>query len=306
MSHGVILLDGGMGQELIRRSPAPAHHHWSLQVMMQEPQLVADVHRDFCEAGAGVACLNTYAITHTRLARGTDLPPIGQLLNDARDLAQQGVEASGRPDTALVTSLPPLVASYRPDTQLPLEQAIQEYRELIELQAANVDGFLAETIPSIAEATAVLTAADQAGVRIMLGLTVADDNGQLLRSGELLSDALAAIDAFEPLAVVINCSKPEAVSQAMPILRESRFAFGAYANGFTAIDALEPGGVVDVLEARHDLDPEQYAKFAAEWLDAGACVIGGCCEVGPDHIRALSELLKSRGHSQLAWSDLVA
>ena len=306
MTHGVLLLDGGMGQELIQRSPSAAHHHWSLQVMLEQPQLVAEVHRDFCEAGAGVACLNTYAITHTRLARGTGLPPIGSLLNDARDLAQQGVEASGRAGTALVTSLPPLVASYRPDTQLPLEQAIQEYRELIELQAESVDGFLAETIPSIAEATAVLTAADQAGVRVMLGLTVADENGELLRSGEPLSDALGAIDAFEPLAVVINCSKPEAVSQAIPILKESRFAFGAYANGFTAIDALEPGGVVDVLEARHDLDPEQYAKFAAEWLDAGASVIGGCCEVGPHHIKALSTLLQSRGHAQLAWGDLAA
>ena len=305
MNHGVLLLDGGMGQELIRRSPSPAHHHWSLQVMLEQPELVAEVHRDFCEAGAGVACLNTYAITHTRLARGTGLPPIGSLLNDARDLARQGAEASGRSDTALVTSLPPLVASYRPDTQLPLEQAIGEYRELIELQAETVDGFLAETIPSIAEATAVLTAADQAGVRIMLGLTVADDDGKLLRSGEPLSDALEAIDAFEPLAVVINCSKPEAVSQAIPILKESRFAFGAYANGFTAIDALEPGGVVDVLEARHDLDPEQYAKFAAEWLDDGASVIGGCCEVGPDHIKALSTLLHSRGHEQLAWGDLA-
>ena len=306
MTHGVLLLDGGMGQELIRRSLSPAHHHWSLQVMLEQPELVAEVHRDFCEAGAGVACLNTYAITHTRLARGRGLPPIDSLLNDARDLAQQGVEASGRSDTALVTSLPPLVASYRPDTQLPLEQAVQEYGELIQLQVKNVDGFIAETIPSIAEATAVLTAADQAGVRIMLGLTVADENGQLLRSGEQLSDALAAIDAFEPLAVVINCSRPEAVSQAIPILKESRFAFGAYANGFTAIDALEPGGVVDVLEARHDLDPEQYAKFAAEWLDAGASVIGGCCEVGPDHIRALNTLLQSRGHEQLAWEDLAA
>lgn len=306
MTHGVLLLDGGMGQELIRRSPSPAHHHWSLQVMLEQPELVAEVHRDFCEAGASVACLNTYAITHTRLARGTGLPPIGSLLNDARDLARQGAEASGRSDTALVTSLPPLVASYRPDTQLPLEQAIQEYRELIDLQAESVDGFIAETIPSIAEATAVLTAADQAGVRIMLGLTVADNDGQLLRSGEPLSDALKAINGFKPLAVVINCSKPEAVSQAIPILRESRFAFGAYANGFTAIDALEPGGVVDVLEARHDLDPEQYAKFAAEWLEAGASVIGGCCEVGPDHIKALSTLLQSRGHEQLAWGDLAA
>ena len=306
MTHSVLLLDGGLGQELIRRSPSPAHHHWSLQVMLEQPELVAEVHRDFCEAGAGAACLNTYAITHTRLARGSGLPPIGSLLAAARNLAQQGVEASGQADTALVSSLPPLVASYRPDTQLPFEQAIREYRELIELQAETVDGFLAETIPSIAEATAVLTAADQAGVRIMLGLTVADEDGRLLRSGEPLADALAAIDAFEPLAVVINCSKPEAVSQAIPVLRESRFAFGAYANGFTAIDALKPGGVVDVLEARHDLDPEQYAKFAAEWLDAGATVIGGCCEVGPKHIQALDSLLQDRGHQKLAWAELAA
>ena len=43
MTHGVLLLDGGMGQELIRRSPSPAHHHWSLQVMLEQPELVAEV-----------------------------------------------------------------------------------------------------------------------------------------------------------------------------------------------------------------------------------------------------------------------
>ena len=305
MNQSVLLLDGGMGQELIRRSPSAAHHHWSLQVMLEQPDLVSEVHRDFCAAGAAVACLNTYAITHTRLARGEGLPPINNLLDRARDLAQKGVDDSGRP-AALVASLPPLVASYRPDTQLPLDQAIQEYRELIELQSESVDGFLAETIPSIAEAIAVLTAAEQAGVRIMLGLTVSDEDGQLLRSEEPLQQALEAISEFNPLAVVINCSKPEAVSQAIPILQRSHFAFGAYANGFTAVGALEPGGVVDVLEARRDLDPEQYAQFASEWLDAGATVIGGCCEVGPDHIKALDGLLKSRGCERLAWADLTA
>ena len=305
MSQSVLLLDGGMGQELIRRSPSAAHHHWSLQVMLEQPDLVSAVHRDFCEAGAAVASLNTYAITHMRLARGEGLPPLNSLLDRARDLAQQGIDNSGRPETALVASLPPLVASYRPDTQLPLDQAIREYRELIELQAERVDGFLAETIPSIAEAIAVLTAADQAGVRIMLGLTVSDEDGQLLRSEEPLMQALEAISQFNPLAVVINCSKPEAVSQAIPILQQSHFAFGAYANGFTAVGALEPGGVVDVLEARRDLDPEQYAQFAAEWLGAGASVIGGCCEVGPGHIKALDALLKSRGCERLAWADLT-
>jgi S-methylmethionine-dependent homocysteine/selenocysteine methylase len=206
----------------------------------------------------------------------------------------------------MIASLPPLVASYRPDTQLPLEQAISEYRELIALQKETVDGFLAETIPSISEAEAVLTAAEQEGVRIVLGLTVSDEDGRQLRSGESLANALVAIDRFSPLAVVINCSKPEVITEALAVLGESRFPFGAFANGFTSVDALEPGGVVDVLEARKDLGPEQYAAFAESWLDAGASVIGGCCEVGPDHIKALSTLLKSRGHEQLAWGDLAA
>lgn len=306
MVQPVLLLDGGMGQELIHRSTAQATHHWSLQVMMDEPHLVTEVHREFCEAGADIACLNTYAVTRARLARGQNLPTLEALLRNAYELAKQGASDSGKINTALVAALPPLVASYRAETQLPIAQMIEEYQELIDLQKSRVDGFLAETIPSITEATAVLTAADQAGVRIMLGFTVSDEDGKRLRSGEPLSEALEAIDSYNPLAVVINCSKPEAVSQAMPVLAESRFIYGAFANGFTAIDALEPGGVVDVLQAREDLSPAQYAKFAAEWLEAGATVIGGCCEVGPQHIKALDQLLLSRGHQKLAWQDLAA
>ena len=137
-------------------------------------------------------------------------------------------------------------------------------------------------------------------------MTVSDEDGRQLRSGESLAAAIVAVERFNLLAVVINCSKPEVIAEALAILSESRFPFGAFANGVTSIDALEPGGVVDVLEARKDTGPEQYAAFAESWLDAGASIIGGCCEVGPDHIKALSTLLQSRGHEQLAWRDLAA
>jgi len=304
MTECVLLLDGGLGQELIHRSTAAAHHLWSLQVMMNEPQLVSDVHRDFSRAGAAVACLNTYAVTRARLARGDVETPLATLLLRASDLAQAGIEESGMKGIALISSLPPLVASYSPDTELPTDQMITEYKELIALQRSRVDGFLAETIASVNEATAVLTAARESGIRIMLGLTVKDDNGRLLRSGEPLEQAMTAIDAFDPLAVVINCSKPEAVSEAMPILGQSRFPFGGFANGFTAVDALKPGGVVDSLEARIDLGPAAYAAHAASWLDAGATVIGGCCEVGPSHVQALSELIDQRQLRRLKWPEL--
>lgn len=306
MTRSVLLLDGGLGQELIYRSTAAAHHLWSLQVMLDEPQLVSDIHRDFCRAGAAIACLNTYAITRARLTRGGVSTPLDTLLLRACELARQGIEASGKNDVAVVSSLPPLVASYSPDTELPVNQMVSEYEELIALQRPHVDGFLAETIASVNEATAVLTASKQSDVRIMLGLTVMDEDGRRLRSGESLEDALAAIGAFDPLAVVINCSKPEAVSQAMPLLSKSGFAFGGFANGFTAIDALKPGGVVDVLEARADLGPAAYAAYASTWLDAGATVIGGCCEVGPDHIAALNNLMEQRGIGRARWADLAS
>ncbi len=306
INESVLLLDGGLGQELIHRSTAAAHHLWSLQVMLDEPQLVSDIHRDFCHAGAAIACLNTYAITRARLTRGGVAASLDTLLTRARELAQAGIAESKKTDVALVSSLPPLVASYSPHTELPAEQMVAEYRELIDLQQPHVDGFLAETIASVNEAKALLSAAQQSGLRIMLGLTVMDDDGQRLRSGEPLKNALDAAAAFDPLAVVINCSKPEAVSQAMPLLQQSGFPFGGFANGFTAVDDLKPGGVVDVLQAREDLGPEAYAAHAVTWLEAGATVIGGCCEVGPAHIQVLKGLIEKRGLRRMRWSDLTA
>ena len=74
---------------------------------------------------------------------------------------------------------------------------------------------------------------------------------------------------------------------------------GAYANGFTKItDACAKGTTsVDLLEARKDRGPQEYADFAQNWVDAGATIVGGCCEVGPAHIAAISKRLQSEGYS---------
>jgi len=48
----IVLLDGGMGQELVRRSAQPAHPQWSAWVMLHEPEIVQAVHEDYLRAGA--------------------------------------------------------------------------------------------------------------------------------------------------------------------------------------------------------------------------------------------------------------
>ena len=53
---------------------------------------------------------------------------------------------------------------------------------------------------------------------------------------------------------------------------------------------------VDKLSARKDLSPKVYAEFACQWVEAGATIIGGCCEIGPEHIDFLCQQLKANGH----------
>jgi len=92
-------------------------------------------------------------------------------------------------------------------------------------------------------------------------------------------------------ALLINCSWPEAVHQALPVLATSEKPTGAYANGFTGISAMTPTGTVSLLRARDDIGPTAYADHAIQWANAGASIIGGCCEIGPAHISALTERL---------------
>ena len=89
---------------------------------------------------------------------------------------------------------------------------------------------------------------------------------------------------------------PEAVTEGLSVLSEAGVPFGAYANGFTSIsDSFkEVYATTDRLEVRRDLGPEEYAEFAETWADMGATIIGGCCEVGPAHIREIVKRLKGR------------
>lgn len=296
MTTAITLLDGGMGQELIRRSSAAKPHPlWSLQVMMDEPELVANVHRDFCLAGARVICLNTYSVTRHRLQMGSALPDLPELLKHAGDLARAGIQASGLSGIDIVASLPPLTASYLQQSPLSPEQMKDEYKELMELQRYHVDGFLAETLSSIAEGQAVLLAAQEADTGVHLAFTVQDEDGTRLRSGELLEDALRVCVPLKPLSIILNCSVPEAIDQGLPLLAVATKTFGAYANGFHSITALQPGGTVDVLSAREELTPAVYTEMALQWLDLGASILGGCCEVGPAHIEALAAGIVGRG-----------
>lgn len=293
----VVLLDGGMGQELIRRCTAGATPLWSAQVMLDQPDIVRDLHIDFIQAGARVITLNSYSATPERLAQNGDASMFEKIqglairvAHEARDMARvEGVKIAG--------CLPPLVASYRPELSPDYAVSLETYRQIVDVQAPHVDYFMAETIASVKDTRACATAAKESGKPVWFGLTVADDCSGNLRSGEPLDSALTVLNDIGVSATLINCSQPESISACWETLLQHNGPIGAYANAFTSIDKLNPGGTVDVLQARSDLNPEQYAQVAVDWVEQGAAIVGGCCEVGPEHISVLAARLRDKGYS---------
>jgi S-methylmethionine-dependent homocysteine/selenocysteine methylase len=291
----VTLLDGGMGQELLRRSERAITRMWSADIMFNEPAIVTELHRDFILSGASVITLNNYSATPHRLARENELDKLKPLHTLAMQAAADAIEQAQREGIRVAGCLPPLVASYKPEITLTYAESLSSYRELVELQSPGCDLFICETMASISEATAACTAALESGKPVWVALTVSDTNFGKLRSGEAVSEAVAILEALGADAILFNCSQPEAINGAWPQIENSTLPIGAYANGFVSIAALHPGGTVEVLETREDLDPEQYANYVMQWVNNGATIVGGCCEIGPRHIKAIYERLLQQG-----------
>ena len=309
------LLDGGNAQEIWHRAGENPARLWSLSCLFTDPDLVRQVHLDFLRAGCRVLTLHNYAATPSRLWRDRDELPsflpaevaadpteaLAAVHRQAARLAAEARETAYAEGSAPVGSvrlagcLPPLVASYHAEVIPPEEEAVREYRQLVAVQAEAVDLLLAETLSAQREVRAVLAATRAVDLPLWIALTVDDDAPARLRSGEALAEVVGSVPRDEgPEAWLLNCSTPEAITSALPELPVGGRPFGAYANGFVSVTALAPGGTVDALERRPEVSPERYADWAEEWVRQGATLLGGCCETGPDHLRAVADRLQTR------------
>jgi S-methylmethionine-dependent homocysteine/selenocysteine methylase len=292
----ITLLDGGMGQELVARSGDAPTPLWATRVMIDHPGLVKAIHDDYFDAGASVATTNTYNILHDRL-EGVGLDALFHALH-LRALAEAH-EARARAGRGLIAgSMGPLGESYRPDLTPDVAVSAPIYAEKARILAPHVDVILLETMSSLGLAEGALKGAQAAGKPVWLSVSVHDRDGSKLRSGEPVSALRDLVAAYPTAAVLANCSMPEAMAEAMRALAPIGLPFGAYANGFSEISSLPLPDAVAAPDYthRHDLTPERYTAFVMQWIDLGASIVGGCCEVGPAHIRHLAATLRAAGH----------
>lgn len=287
------LLDGSMGQEIVNRGGKSKYGEWAVAALHENPALVSEIHHDYIMAGADVITTNTYSTTRTRLRHVELEDRFEELVQLAGKLAFDARTDAGKEGILITASLGPLEASYINEFALSHDEMVAEFDELMRLLSPYVDIYLGETFSTIIEARAFLTAAQNHAKKTWVSYTLADANNAHLRGDETLSDALSILANFTPDAILLNCCKPESINERITALKATGYAFGGYANGFVAVpnEWEDDGDVVTQIKSREDLSPQVYGSHVQQWIDAGATVVGGCCDIGPAHIAHLRKLI---------------
>jgi S-methylmethionine-dependent homocysteine/selenocysteine methylase len=290
MVPGITILDGGMGKEL-RRIGAPFRQpEWSALALMEAPDLVVQAHTNFIDAGAELIITNNYAVVPFHLGDDVFAERGAALVDLAGRLAREAA-AGSEADVPVAGSMPPLFGSYAPDA-FDTERGAPLYTSIAAALAPYVDLWIAETLSTTAEMHAIIKAIDatEPGRPVWVSFALPNTFGHIgpaLRSGETVTDIVDA--------VLFNCSLPEQTGPALAELRAALDAAGldsvrtgGYANAFPIEERGDYSAREIIYERREELTADSYADIAGSWIDDGATIVGGCCDMYPEHIAALA------------------
>ncbi len=290
----MIILDGGTGRHLESLGAPFNQPEWSALALMQKPEFVLKAHNDFIEAGADIITTNSYAVVpfHIGAQRFQKIGP--DLLQKSGKLALEAKKGASK-NVRIAASVPPMFGSYLPERFNP-DLAPKMLTVFKDNLLPYCDLVLAETMASLEEVKAFIDSFSDSKKPIWVSITLEDDKykhrAPHLRSGEALENILEYIEDKKPEAILFNCSQPEVMEPAILLAKKLttvRF-IGVYANAFPPQQSGLDNANKEISRLRVNLTPIRYREFATNWMNAGATIIGGCCGIGPDHIKALYEL----------------
>ena len=291
-----VVLDGAMATELEARGCNLADNLWSAKVLMENPELIREVHLDYYRAGAQVAITASYQATPAGFAaRGLDEAQSRALIGKSVELARKAREAylaeNPHAGTLLVAgAVGPYGAyladgsEYRGDYVRRAEEFTAFHRPRIEaLLDAGADLLACETLPSFVEIKALAAlVAEYPRTRAWFSFTLRDS--EHLSDGTPLREVVAALkDNSQVVALGINCIALENTTAALKHLHSlTALPLVVYPNSGEHYDA------VTKTWHHHGEACETLAGYLPQWLEAGARLIGGCCRTTPKDIAELN------------------
>lgn len=297
-SGGVVILDGGTGTELERRGARMDTNAWCGPATIENIDILEGIHRDYIAAGADVLTANTYATSRLILAHAGIGDAFEQINRTAVAAAKRARETSGRDDVAIAGSISHTIP--RPNGELYVDRVVtpefgvmrDSFGELAEfLSEEGCDIILVEMMYHPERMKAAFDAAAATGKPMWAGLAARrGSDGRILSFAKYadipFEETVKILADYDLAAAGIMHTPSDVVDEALAIVR-------------TVYDgplmAYPDSGYFKMPHWQFEdiIAPDDLARFAGQWRDGGAQIIGGCCGLGPEHIAAVAGLKRA-------------
>ncbi len=287
----VIILDGATGTELEKRGVPMDDAAWCAAALATHPEVVRGVHEDYIRAGADVVITNTFPAAKHVLEEAGLGERFRELNGRAAELAREAREGVGREGVYVAGSISTFPARLNHDYDPGEQVARANYREQAEVLAeSGVDLLALEMMRDLEQAGYAVEAARETGLPVWIGFSCKslEDGTVVLWDGH---DTLAgAVDELARRGVSLVSVMHTLTGDTVPALREVKERWdgpvGAYPHSGKFV--MPHWQFIDMIS------PEDFAEEARRWVELGVQVVGGCCGIGPEHVRVLKESLPAR------------
>ncbi len=286
-----VILDGGTGTDIQARGVPMNDDNWCAEANLTHPDVVRAVHEAYLEAGAEVITANTFAtspILFSALGRKDEVAKIDRI---AVQLARKAVAYAGTERTAIAGSFSVMRPIHKGSNEGPAPDI--KSKELIPMFEAKAKGLadagcdliIMEMMRDGDHSLWATEAAVATGLPVWVGISVKRRaDGQLAGFGRpewKLSDIVSSLMSTGAKACLVMHNDISLTEDALHIIKASWAGpIGAYP---------ESGNFKMPVWKFGKISPADFVEQARRWRRNGATILGGCCGIGPDHIRALAK-----------------
>ncbi len=276
LQQGVLLLDGGMGTLLQARglSAGELPERWNVT----RAEEIVSIHRAYLQAGANAITTNTFGANGLKYSK----EELQSVVSAALDCAERAVKQEG--NGYIIFDIGPCGKLLKPYGDLPFEEAVELFSEVVRLVGNRADAILVETMNDSYETKAAVLAVKENSSLPLFVSNVYGEDGKLMTGADIPA-MVALLEGLGVDAIGVNCSLGSAqmrdlVSKfyeysSLPVFVQPNAGLPREENGVTVYGENE----------------QTFCENILSCVRFGARMVGGCCGTTPDYIRAVSKAI---------------
>ncbi len=292
-----LLIDGGLSNELEKQGCNLNQKLWSAKMLESDSEAIINVHLDYLNAGAQCIITSSYqASIPGFMAIGYDRTTAESYILKSVHLAETAIKrfmtsGNNRAKPFIAASIGPYGACLADGSEYHGNYGVSDEKlrafhlsRIRALDNSNADFFACETIPSFQEAKVLAEILKETKKSAWMSFSCKDEHH--LNDGTDIEECTAFFAKHPKVfAIGVNCTAPKYISGLIKSIKKR--------SGLKKIVVYPNSGEVYNAESKTWMgiaDPNLFAAMAKEWLELGSDIIGGCCRIGPEHIKSISEI----------------